>query len=311
MRIPPALLTTLKIIASILVIGAFLWALASQAGEIGKYTFQVSPIWLILAALFAILRGPLIVYPWWRIVTAWGYGFPWWRAVRVYFHSGLARYIPGQYWFVLSRALLAEREGVPKRVTTAATLFETLLVTGAAGGVALVGFQFIADWTDPVRYLILGGSIIAPMLLMALVSYEPITRIWARLARLIKFDLPRPRLANDDSYWAISTAYLNWACYGLVAAFSLAGVSANSAAYIAQYPAIIGCFCASVLGAAVVLFVPQGIVVREGVFVFLLNTLLAVPIPEAVVAAALTRLIATAAEGLWAAATLRVKQNQQ
>lgn len=305
MQIPPRLLTALKILGSVLVIGAFLWALASQWGEISKYTFQVSPVWLVLAFVFAMLRGPLIVYPWWRIVTAWGYGFGWWRAVRVYFHAGLARYIPGQYWFVLSRALLAEREGVLKRVTTASTLVETLLVTGSAGGVALVGFQQIANWSDTERYLILGASIVAPMILMALVSYEPITRLWSRLARLVKFDLPRPRLANDDSYWAISTAYLNWACYGLVAAFSLAGVSANGAAYIGQYPAIMGCFCASVLGAAVVLFVPQGLVVREGVFVFLLNTLLGVPIPEAVVAAALTRLIATAAEGIWAAIALR------
>ena len=58
-------------------------------------------------------------------------------------------------------------------------------------------------------------------------------------------------------------------------------------------------------GAAVVLFVPQGIVIREGVFAFLLNTLLGVPIHEAIVAAALTRLIATAAEGVWAAIALR------
>ncbi len=305
MRIPPALLTTFKIAGSALVTGAFLWALASQAGEISKYKWQVSPLWLVLAFVFAVLRGPLVVYPWWRIVTAWGYGFGWWRAMRVYFHSGLARYIPGQYWFVLSRALLAEREGVPKRVTTASTVVETLLVTGAAGGVALVGLQQVPGWTEPIRYLLMFGGIVTPLLLFALVSAEPITRIWARLARTLKFDLPRARLAREDSNGAIITSYLNWALYGLVAAFSLAGVGTDASLYIGQYPAIMGCFCASVLGAAVVLFVPQGIVVREGVFVFLLNSLLGVPIPEAIVAAAATRLIATAAEGAWAAIALR------
>jgi len=305
MRIPPALLTTLKIAGSVLVIGAFLWALASQAEEIRRYSWQFSPTWLVLAFVFAMLRGPLVVYPWWRIVRAWGYGFNWWRAMRVYLHSGLARYIPGQYWYVVSRALLAEGEGVPKRVTTAATVFETVLVTGAAGGVALVGLQQVPGWTEPVRYLLMLGGIVTPLILFALVSAEPITRIWARLARKLKFDLPRPRLAWEDSNAAIISSYLNWALYGLVAAFCVTGVGTDATAYIGQYPAIMGCFCASVLGAAVVLFVPQGIVVREGVFAFLLNTLLGVPIPEAIVAAALTRVIATTAEGVWAAIALR------
>ena len=50
---------------------------------------------------------------------------------------------------------------------------------------------------------------------------------------------------------------------------------------------------------------PLGIVVREGILVYLLNTLLAVPLPEAIAAAALTRLIAMGAEGLWALVALR------
>ncbi len=69
---------------------------------------------------------------------------------------------------------------------------------------------------------------------------------------------------------------------------------------------MIAIFAASVLGAAVVLFVPQGIVIREGILVYLLNALLNVPVPEAIAAAALTRLVAMSAEGLWALAALRM-----
>ena len=304
-RIPPRLLLALRIIASALVIGAFLWALAGQAQAIAAHNWQFTPVWLVLALLVALARGPLVVYPWWRIVYSWGYGFPWWRGMRVYFHSGLARYIPGQYWFVLSRALLAEREGVPKRVTAASTLAETLVVTGAAGGVALLGLQRVPDLPETTRWLLLLGGIITPPLLAALVSSTPASRMWSYLAHLMRYDLPRPRLAWDDSSWTIVAAYANWSLYGTVAAFSLAAVSADPALSLANIPAVIGCYSASALGAAVFLFVPQGIVVREGLFVYLLNTLLAVPIPEAVAAAALTRLIATLAEGIWAAIALR------
>jgi Lysylphosphatidylglycerol synthase TM region len=304
-RIPPALLLALRVIGSALVIGAFLWAFAGQAGELASHSWQIAPLWLFIAFVCALARGPLIVYPWWRIVYAWGYGFDWWRGVRVYFHSGLARYIPGQYWFVLTRALLAEREGVPRRVTAASTLVETILVTGAAGGVALLGMQRVPGWPESTRWLFLLGGIIAPLLLVALVASTPASRVWGRLARLLKYDLPRPRLAWEDASWVVVASYGNWALYGLVAAFSLAGVAGDPGAYLANFPAIMGCFCASVLGAAVVLFVPQGIVVREGVFVFLLHALLSVPIPEAIAAAALTRLIATIAEGIWAVISLR------
>ena len=304
-RIPPGVLLALRIFASALVIGAFLWALVGQAQEIASYDWQLSPLWLVAALLVALARGPLVAYPWWRIVYSWGYGFPWWRGMRVYFHSGLARYIPGQYWFILSRALLAEHEGVPKRVTAASTLAETLVVTGAAGGVALIGLQRVPDLPETTRWLLLLGGIIAPLLLAALVSSTPASHAWSRLARLMRYDLPRPRLAWDDASWTIVAAYANWSLYGLVAALSLAGVAADPTQYLTNVPAIIGCFAASVLGAAVFLFIPQGIVVREGIFVYLLNTLLAVPIPEAIAAAALTRLIATVAEGIWAAIALK------
>ncbi len=302
---PSSFAVILRIVGSLLVIGAFLWALWGQASEITSHSWQIAPIWIVVAFVLALARGPLIVYPWWRIVYAWGYGLDWWKGVRVYFHSGLARYIPGQYWFVLSRALLAEREGVPKRVTAASTLVETLLVTGAAAGVALVGLQQVPGWSEGVQILLMLGAIAAPLLLVALVASPQAARVWGRLARLLKYELPRPRLAWEDASWAVVTSHGNWALYGMVAAFALAGVGGDAVVYLAQFPAVIGCFCASVLGAAVVLFVPQGIVVREGVFVFLLNGLLGVPVPEAVVAAALTRLIATLAEGIWALVALR------
>ena len=81
---------------------------------------------------------------------------------------------------------------------------------------------------------------------------------------------------------SLAAAYGNWLLYGMIAVFALGRHKPQWLYLPAEAPRIIGCFTASVLGAAVVLFVPQGIVVREGVFVFLLSTLLSVPVPEAV-----------------------------
>src|SRR5438874_3125041 len=145
---------TLQVAAGALVVGAFLLALFSQADQLGGYRWNVEPIYLTAAGLAALARGPFIIYPWWRIVRSWGYPLGWWRAMRLYFHSGLARYIPGQYWYVLGRAYLAEGQGIPKSVTAASTLVETLAVTGSAGGVALLGLATAPGWSGVVTALL-------------------------------------------------------------------------------------------------------------------------------------------------------------
>jgi hypothetical protein len=287
------------------VVGAFLWALWGQIDEIGAHEWRVSWAFIVLAAGCALVRGPLIALPWWQIVRGWGYALGWWRGVRVYFHAGLARYIPGQYWYVLSRALLAEREGVLKSVATAATLVETVIVTGSAGGVALLGLSQVPGWPDGVGALLMTGGVLVPLALALAVGSGWSARFWDWLMRLVRRAPLISRLNWRDTVVSLAAAYGNWLLYGLIAVFALAGVGQQSGAYIMEAPAIIGCFTASVLGAAVVLFVPQGIVVREGVFVYLLGALLGVPVPEAIAAAALTRLLATLADGLWAAVALR------
>jgi hypothetical protein len=296
---------SLTVTAAVLVVGAFLLALFSQAGELRDYRWGVAPAYLVIAGLVALLRGPFIVYPWWQIVRAWGYPLGWWRAIRVYFHSGLARYIPGQYWFVLGRAYLAEAQGIPKSITATSTLVETVLVTGAAGSISLLGLATAPGWNALIAALLVVLGLILPPLLVAITGSPLSARFWNRLLHRVR-RVPLPsQLSWGDAARALLGCYANWLLYGLIAVFALAGVAGG--AYLPQAPAVIGVFAASVLGAAVVLFMPQGIVIREGILVYLLNTLLDVPLPEAIAAAALTRLIAMSAEGLWALAVLRVR----
>jgi hypothetical protein len=300
---------TLSIAAGVLIVVAFLFALFSQAGALRDYTWDVAPLYFVGAVVAALSRGPFIVYPWWRIICSWGYELGWWRGVRVYFHSGLARYIPGQYWYVLGRVYLAESQGIPKSVTAASTLVETLLVTGSAGGVALLGLATAPGWGTGLRFapfvaLLVVLGLAVPPALMALTGSPLSARFWNWLLHLVRRGPLPAQLSWAEATRALLGCYTNWLLYGLIAAFALAGVS--SGAYLAQTPAVIAIFAASVLGAAIVLFVPQGIVIREGILVYLLNTLLNVPIPEAIAAAALTRLIAMGAEGLWALAALRM-----
>jgi hypothetical protein len=298
----------LRPVATGLVVILFLLALAGQADALATYRWDVEPGYLLAAGAVALARGPLVVYPWWRIVRSWGYPLGWWRGLRLYFHSGLARYVPGQWWFVPARAYLAEREGIPVAATAASTLLETLVVTGAAAGVALLGLARVPGLDAVVSVLLLVGGIASAAALLAIAESDVPARLWGWAAKRLKRETPPPsRLSWGDAARALAGAYGNWLLYGLVAWYALAGVSGG--AYTEEAAAVLGVFAASVLGGAVLLFVPQGIAVREGVLVYLLNTLLGVPIPEAIAAAALTRLIAMAAEGAWAVAALGVRRD--
>ena len=94
-HLQPAARRALRAIAIFAVVGGFLWALWGQVGEIAAHEWHLSWGSIVLAVICALARGPLIALPWWRILQGWGYSLAWWRSLRVYFHSGLARYLPG------------------------------------------------------------------------------------------------------------------------------------------------------------------------------------------------------------------------
>jgi hypothetical protein len=294
-------LRTLKLLTALLVVGFFAWAFASQADKMQTLEWRVEWPCLAGAGLVALGRGVWIVYPWWRIVRSWGYKLPWKRAVRLYFHSGLARYIPGQWWFVAGRAYLADREGVPAAVTVAGTALETVMLTGTAILIGLVGLATVPssgvfDWT----WLTVAGAV-ATLLLVT--SPQLLSWLTNLLLRVTRREVLPSTLSTGDTMRALGGCVTNWVMYGLVAALLLGGLSGGY--YLALAPATVGIFALSVLGGSLLLFMPQGIVVREGVLVYLLQTLLGVPLPMALGVAALTRLFSMGAEGAWALVALR------
>ncbi|MFL5733321.1 MAG: lysylphosphatidylglycerol synthase domain-containing protein [Chloroflexia bacterium] len=286
----------------VVVVGAFVVVLAGQVGSIREYSWQLAPQFLALAAVAALARGAPMVYPWWRIVRASGSGLPWGRAVRLYFHSGLARYLPGQWWFVLGRAYLAEREGVRAAVTASSTAIETVMLTGSALAVASLGLATAPRWSSAVAPYVL---LLVPATALALLLSPPLVSRLADLAlRLARRDAHAIRLSAGETARVLVGCLANWLLYGLVALFLLAGLTGGE--HLSQAAAVVGIFAASVLGGSIGLLVPQGIGIREGVLVYLLSSLLGVPVPVAVAVAALTRLFAMGAEGLWALAGLKM-----
>lgn len=294
----------MRLALAALVVGVFLWALALQLEALRSYRWQIAPAYLVLAAIVALARGATVVYPWWRIVQAWGYPLGWWSAVNLYFRSGLARYLPGQYWYILSRAYLAEGKGVPKAATAASTLVETVLLTGTAAAIALIGSATLPTGWTALLLLASGVGTLAALLAGLPLLAKASDRI-LRVGSVGSQETRSSRLRVAAAVPILLVCCANWLFYGTVAALLTAGLAGSE--HLAQAPAVVGLFTASVLGGSLGLLVPQGIVIREGVLIYLLQSLLGVPVPAGVAIAAFSRILAMSAEGVWVLATLRIR----
>ncbi len=306
----PHVVRAARVVVTALVVGVFFVTLVLQAGALRDFSWRIELSYLVAAAAVAVARGPVVVYPWWRIVRSWGYDLPWGRAVRLYFHSGLARYLPGQWWFLLGRAHLAEKEGVEKSATAASTVLETLILTGSAAVISLLGLAAIPAMGDSAALLV-GLSIALSVLLLT--SPQVLSKLSTSAARwlrgrselLLKLTwLREKRLTAADSLAVFTGCCVNWLLYGSTAWLLLIGVGGSE--YLGNSLPVMGLFTASVLGGSLGFVVPQGLLIREGALVYLLHTLLGVPLPAGLAVAALARLFSVGAEGLWALVGLRL-----
>ena len=109
--------------------------------RVSKYDWRLEPGWILLGTALV-----LIAYTFNGLV--YGRSVEWLTpmhpppavALSIWARSLLARYVPGNVMMVVVRAVLSHYEGVPRRVTLAATVYEQALALGIAtvGAVAFL-----------------------------------------------------------------------------------------------------------------------------------------------------------------------------
>ena len=311
----------LQVLGTLLVILFFGLALYSQLPQILKYNWVLDPAYLGLGVLLLILRGPVVVYGWYSTLRVLGHPLPFLKCIRIGYHSALARYLPGQMWYAVSRVYLAEKEGVPRVITAVSIFVETaMLVVGAALVTAIgVTIQLVL----PVNA---GGLSSTLDLLLGRNSAVWLATVGVLLTLLLIAVVLQPRLIFTALNWALSKLgrqpvdvqlsrrnmlrllwpfALNWVHYGVMS-FVLTAALYPTLDW-SHLPAVIGLFTAAWLVGFLTVIVPQGFVVREGLVFTFLTTLIGVPAPVATAAAVLSRGWTMLSEALWALISTRFK----
>jgi hypothetical protein len=240
-----------------------------------------------------------VIYGWWATMRVLGYPLPFLTSIRIGYHSALARYLPGQVWYAVSRVVLAEKEGVPRVITAVSIGIETALLVVGAGIVAslsLIVWRDAPIWLGITVLAILLALITQPRLLFAALN-------WGLLR--FKRQPVEIQLSPWDMLRLLWPFTLNWLHYGVMS-FALTAALYPALSWT-QLPAVVGLFTAAWLIGFLTIFVPQGFFVREGLVITFLTTLLGIPAPVATAAALLSRAWTMLGEAIWAAISTRFK----
>ncbi|HEY0673347.1 MAG TPA: lysylphosphatidylglycerol synthase domain-containing protein [Longimicrobiales bacterium] len=244
--------------------------LAPELGKVSWHDFaNFQPSWWRLLLSTAFLLGFYMLHAWlWRRMTV-EFGrrpLSYRSALRIYFVSGLGRYIPGKLWQVAGMAMLAQRAGISPVAATAASLLGQLgfITTGLVYLALLIPARGVA--LPIVSALVLTGAV--------WVGYR--ARHW--VAGQIKRIQPAVDMLDRLS---ASTALQWWLWYG--ASWIVLGVafvlftSAFVTLSLTQQLYVGGTVAAAYLGGLLAFFSIAGLGVREAVMGSLLVTVMSPP----------------------------------
>jgi len=250
----------------------------------------------IVAVVFALGLAVLTCSfaSWLAVLSGLGPAVPALPAARIFFVGQLGKYLPGSVWPLLAQMELGRGVGLSRtRVAVASLLtIATSILVGTAVGLACLPFLDVP----------IGLRVFGPLLaVVALAALHPVVLnravgLGLRLARRPALPTPLPGRAIAISAAASAFSWLlggfgTWVLATRLGAHGLWVLPLSMAAY--AFAVTIG---------LLVVPVPAGAGVREGVFVLFLS--LALAAGPAMTVALVSRLVLAVADGLVAAAAL-------
>jgi len=230
-----------------IVVTGFFVSRAGQTLNMVRLAWQpVSWLYLGMSLLLLVVCLFIMAVLWYGLLRTMGGRLPLAQAIRLYGLTLLPRYLPGMVWGYAGRAVWCEHYGVPKKVAVGSVAVEVGLIV--VGGLAIVVLKHLA-WAWVITF----GM---PTLLLA--SGLVLARITRRRTMLVRF-----KQAFVWYGWAL--AYLGfWLMYGLSSWLVTLSVTPELGVDYAS-EIVVSYAVAWLVGFAVV-FIPNGLGVREGVF---------------------------------------------
>jgi uncharacterized membrane protein YbhN (UPF0104 family) len=263
-----------------LIFGFLVFFVVRQWNDLPDFDWHFEAGWLALSAvavfLFYTAQGEL-----WRLILhSLGEGHLEARTARaIWGKSLLARYVPTNALMVVGRVVMAEREGVPKRVCLASIVYELGLGFGTA---VIVGAYFVIELPDlqdePARYAVLG---LIPVVLAALhpLVFFPLANLGLR--KLGREPLPRALPFGR----VLQLALLYVGCWAIIGSSVYAFASALTPLDAADYPYVAAAYPVAFCVAVLTFLVPSGLGTRDAALAIALKAVVGSTVATAIAVA--------------------------
>jgi len=265
--------------------GRSLWA---NWAQLRGYQWEVRPALLGASLLVLLFQMMLLALIWWWSLRFFGQQADLLAAMRVWLLAQIARYLPGGVWDTVGRVYLGGQAGFSHARTGLSVAVEMATETVAAAAVFLVSLLF---WPKQSFHLPISALrlqighwmwVIAGLIVLGLVMlYPPL------LERVLNFGLRlrgRPAIRLPLHYRdVLALTACHFGARWLVGAGFYLFVCAFVPLSAALLPVTAGIFAVAWLIGFLIVFVPMGLGVREGVMTALLVVF--VPLPVATVTA--------------------------
>jgi glycosyltransferase 2 family protein len=269
-------------IATVLLAGSAL-ALIAAVGDFPDIDWRFRPAAVALSVVGFAVSLLAAAELWRRILMALGRRIDGRRSAAIWFVSGLGRYVPTSVLLPVLRTAMAEREGVPKRVSLASMVYEAGLYSTAA---LIIGAYFVIDLPslsdEPGRFLVLALPVIALICLAPRFFHAVADGALARLGREpLPVSLSLPVVVRMVVLFAATYVIAGLSLYALAQSIYPVGLD--------DLVMVVGAFAVGTALSLVAFALPGGLVAREAGIALALSPIM--PAGPAIAIAVLARIV--------------------
>ncbi|MEO8138045.1 MAG: hypothetical protein ABI742_00275 [Gemmatimonadota bacterium] len=232
-------------------------------GQPIAWTFR--PLPALGSVLLVWSMYAMLIEAWRRMLAGWGQQLPPLPAARIWVLSSLGKYVPGKVWAIAGMALMAKEAGVAPWAATASAIILQALAVGTGAAVAALFGAASLEAQRPgmlIGLWLAGGTSVVGL---AALVYPPVSR---RLLALARVDPETPSPSLGPVVLGLVANLLAWIGYG--ASLWLLAWAVLPESKLTLAPAIAG-FAASYVAGLIAVFVPGGLLVREGLLIVMLQ----------------------------------------
>jgi glycosyltransferase 2 family protein len=285
----------LRLVVLVVLAAALAYSVRSQWGSVGSAVRALPWLSCVAAMVLTLVAVGAAFLAWRAMLADLGSPLPMIPAAHIFSVSQIGKYLPGSVWPLLAQMELGRRFHVPRlRMATA------FLLTVLSGVVVAFAIGGLLAFTEP------GWGRAYALLPMCLLVLHP--RILLPLSHALSRVLKREPATDPPTLAGVSRTVgwlvVQWLCLGIATAVLADGMGSP-----ANLIRLLGAASLSWAIGLVVLVVPAGAGVREGIFTILLAP--AIGSAHALAVALIGRLALTLADALFAMFGVMVARRSQ